>query len=110
MPEHTGLGHHRHLGYGPESAGLKPPIYGFGEFSTWTRCFAHLVGRPNTLLFLVHRLLVAAILCVRTPSIRDDRHRLMAALATICCLRVSELLALHICYLWFDFHAGYVIP
>jgi hypothetical protein len=34
----------------------------------------------------------------------------MVALATICCLRVSELLALQVCDLWFDFHAGYGIP
>ena len=35
---------------------------------------------------------------------------LMVALATICCLRVSELVALQVCDLWFDFHTGYGIP
>ncbi len=46
----------------------------------------------------------------RDLSVRDDRDLLMVALATIFCLRVSELLALQICDLWFDFHAGYGIP
>jgi hypothetical protein len=34
----------------------------------------------------------------------------MVALATICCLRVSELAALQVCDIWFDFHTGYDIP
>ena len=91
-------------------AGLTPPIHGFGEFAAWTRCLARLVGRPTALLFPVHRLLVATMLRFRGLSVRDDRDRLMVALATICCLRVSELLALQVCDLWFDFHAGYGIP
>jgi hypothetical protein len=77
-------------------AGLTTPIYSFGEFAAWTRCLARLVGRPTALLFPVHRLLVAAMLHFRDLSVRDDRDRLMVALATICCLRVSELLALQI--------------
>ncbi len=79
-------------------------------FGVHVRVWARLVGRPTALLFPVHRLLVAAMLRFRDLSDRDDRDRLMVALATICCLRVSELLALQICDLWFDFHAGYGIP
>ncbi len=32
------------------------------------------------------------------------------ALTTICCLSVAELVALQVCDVWFDFHAGYGIP
>ena len=96
---------HRH-----KSAHLPPPIYGFGEFSAWTRCLARLVGRPSALLFPVHRLLVAAMLCMRPDADRDNRDRLMVALATICCLRVAELVALQLCDVWFDFHTGYGVP
>ena len=67
-------------------AGLAPPIQGFGEFSAWTRCLACLVGRPTALLFPVHRILVARMLLSRPALIRDERDRLMVALATICCL------------------------
>lgn len=96
---------HRH-----RTAGLPPPISGLGEFSAWTRCLAGLVGRPTALLFPVHRLLVAAMLRARPDAARDNRDRLMVALATICCLRVAELIALQVCDLWFDFHTGYGIP
>jgi hypothetical protein len=91
-------------------AGLPPPITGAGEFSAWCRCLASIVGRPSALLFPVHRLIVASLLRWRPDSIRDNRDRLMVALATICCLRVAELVALQVCDLWFDFHAGYGIP
>ena len=91
-------------------AGLQTPIYGFGEFSAWTRCLARLVGRPTALLFPVHRILVARMLRLHPDALRDERDRLMVALATICCLRVAELVALQVCDLWFDFHAGYGIP
>ena len=96
---------HRH-----RVAGLVPPISGFGEFSAWTRCLAGLVGRPTALLFPVHRLMVIAMLRARPTAARDNRDRLMVALATICCLRVAELIALQVCDLWFDFHAGHGIP
>jgi hypothetical protein len=95
---------HRH-----KTAHLHPPIYGFGEFSSWTRCLSRLVGRPSALLFPVHRLMVVAMLRMRPDSDRDNRDRLMVALATICCLRVSELIALQLCDVWFDFHTGYGI-
>ena len=91
-------------------AGLHPPIYGFGEFSAWTRCLSSLLGRPSALRFPIHRSLVALLLRLRPASLRDNRDRLMVALATICCLRVSELAALQICDVWFDFHTGYGIP
>ena len=91
-------------------AGLPPPITGPGEFSAWRRCLATLVGRPSALLFPVHRLIVADLLRMRPGSLRGNRDRLMVALATICCLRVAELVALQVCDLWFDFHMGYGIP
>lgn len=96
---------HRH-----KLAQLRPPIFGFGEFSAWTRCLSRLVGRPSALLFPIHRLLVVAMLRSRPDLDRDNRDRLMVALATICCLRVSELIALQLCDVWFDFHTGYGVP
>jgi hypothetical protein len=64
-------------------AGLHPPIYGFGEFSAWTRCLSSLLGRPSALRFPIHRSLVALLLRLRPASLRDNRDRLMVALATI---------------------------
>lgn len=91
-------------------AGLHPPIFGFGEFSAWTRCLSSLLGRPSALRFPIHRTLVALLLRLRPTSLRDNRDRLLVALATICCLRVSEVALLQVCDVWFDFHTGYGIP
>ena len=91
-------------------AGLLPPIYGFGEFTAWTRCLSSLVGRPSSLIFPIHRILVVKLLRMRPVGLRDARDRLLIALATICCLRVSEVAALQICDVWFNFHTGYGIP
>ena len=92
------------------TAGFRPPIHGSSEFSALTRCLAGLFGCPTALMFPVHRLLVAAMLRWRPTSARDNRDRPMVALATICCLRDAEFVALQICDLWFDFHTGYGIP
>ena len=67
-------------------AGLAPPIVGPGEFAAWVRCLSSIVGRPTALLFPVHRFIVAGLLRMRPSSLRDNRDRLMVALATICCL------------------------
>jgi hypothetical protein len=110
---HPALRDHGYLGRHPTASPGRwphPPIHGFGEFSAWTRCLARLVGRPTALLFPVHRILVARMLRLHPDSLRDERDRLMVALATICCLRVAELVALQVCDLWFDFHAGDGIP
>jgi hypothetical protein len=50
------------------------------------------------------------MLQTRPALLHNERDRLMVAIATICCLRFAELVALQICDLWFDFHAGYSIP
>jgi hypothetical protein len=114
---HFPVSHHSHLvGHTKQTQSGWPdtPIFGPGEFSVWTRCLSSLVGRPAALLFPVHRLIVASVFRTRPSNLRDQRDRLMVALSTICCLRVSarELAAaaLQVCDIWFDFHTGYVIP
>ena len=91
-------------------AGLPTPIRGPNEFSTWTRLLGSLQGAPRPLIFPVHRSMVQRLLAWRPASLADNRDRLATCLATICCLRVSELRALRICHLLFDFHCAYGIP
>ena len=62
--------------------------------SAWTHCLSSLLGRPSAFRFPSHHSLVVLLLRLRPTSLRDIRDRLMVALATICCLRVSELVAL----------------
>jgi integrase len=91
-------------------AGLTPPIRGPNEFSTWTRLLGSLQGAPRPLLFPIHQSMVRRLLAWRPTALADNRDRLATCLATICCLRVSELRALRVCHLLFDFHCAYGIP
>jgi integrase len=91
-------------------AGLPTPIQGPNEFSSWTRVLGSLQGAPRPLIFPIHRSMVQRLLAWRPSTLADNRDRLATCLATICCLRVSELRALRVCHLLFDFHCAYGIP
>ena len=89
---------------------LTPPIHGQGEYTVWERMLGSIMGRPMRLKFPIHKAVVAALLRQRTASVAQNRDRLLTALATIACLRVSEVARLQACDLWFDHFTGYGIP
>jgi len=92
------------------SFALTPPIHGQGEFSAWARMLGSVMGSPIRLKFPIHKAVVAALLRRRPASVALNRNRLLTALATIACLRVSEVARLQSCDLWFDHFTGYGIP
>jgi len=94
---------HRHFG-------LTPPIHERGEFSTWCRAIASITGRPLSLKLPVNKHIVRWLLAWRPTKVGEHRARLLTALATIACLRVSEVAALQVCDLWFDHFTGMGIP
>ena len=87
--------------------GLAPPLAGRGEFTAWSRSLGTIMGRPLSLKLPIHKSVVAWLLRWRPETLVENRARLMTALATLACLRVSELSRLQVCDLWFDWHAGW---
>ena len=83
--------------------GTLPPILGRGEYRAWSRCLACVMGRPLSLKLPIHKSVVAFLLGWRPASLADNRDRLLTSLATIACLRISEVAALQVCDLWFYF-------
>ena len=90
--------------------GYNPPLDRRGEFAAWERSISCIMGRPLSLKLPIHKTVIAWLLRWRPPGVADNRRRLMAALATLACLRVSELCRLQVCDLWFDWHTGWGVP
>ena len=89
---------------------LVPPIDGRGELTAWKRSISSVTGRPLSLKLPIHRTIVVRLLAWRPTQVAWNRARLATALATIACLRVSEVAHLQACDLWFDHFTGYGIP
>ena len=92
------------------SFGFDPPIQRRGEFTIWTRSLGHIMGRPMALKLPIHRSIVARLLRWHPERVAVDRDRLLTVLATIACLRVSEVARLQACDVWFDHFTGTGIP
>jgi hypothetical protein len=91
-PDHPAHAHrqhrHRRAGFHPSTASVSA--------SSPSRPGPAVPRRPSTLKFPTHRWSPLPSV-LGPPSLRDDRDRLLIALAAICCLRVSEVAALRIC-------------
>jgi hypothetical protein len=90
--------------------GFTPPLNERLEFSAWVRSIGCIMGRPLSLKLPIHKSIVAWLLRWRPISVALNRNRLMAALATLACLRVSELARLQVCDLWFDYLTDWGLP
>ena len=86
-----------------------PPIDGRGELTAWKRSIASVTGRPLSLKLPIHRTVVVRLLAWRPTQVAWNRARLATALATIACLRISEVAHLQVRDLWFDHFTGYGI-
>ena len=89
---------------------LKQLIDGRGELTTWKSSIASVIGRPLSLKLPIHRTIVVRLLAWRPTQVAWKCARLATALATIACLRISEVAHLQVCDLWFDHITGYGIP
>ena len=90
--------------------GFNPPLDRRGEFAAWEHSISCIMGRPLSLKLPIHKSVVTWLLRWRPDGVADNRRRLMATLATLACLRVSELCRLQVCDLWFDWHTGWGVP
>mgnify|MGYP003346699864 CR=1 FL=1 len=89
---------------------LVPPLSRRGEFSAWAKSVAAFAGRPLDLKLPIHKSVVHRLLAWRPDTAAQHRARLVAALATLACLRVSEAAQLQACDLRFDHFTGYGAP
>ena len=90
--------------------GFLPPLHARNEFTAWSRAIGRVMGRPLSLKLPIHKSVVAWLLRWRPAGVADNLARLMTSLATLACLRVSELAQLQVCDLWFDFLTAWGIP
>ena len=90
--------------------GFTPPLNERLEFSAWVRSLGCIMGRPLSLKLPIHKSVVVWLLQWRPDHVAANRNRLMAALATLACLRVSELARLQVCDLWFDYLTDWGLP
>ena len=90
--------------------GVTPPLNERNQYSTWARMLNTVRGRPLALKLPIQRSTVHWLLRWRPTGLAANRARLLTALATIACLRVSEVARLQVCDLWFDYLAEYGVP
>ena len=70
---------------------LTPHIDGRGELTAWKRSIASVTGRPLSLKLPIHRTIVVRLPASSPTRVAWNRARLATALATIACLRISEV-------------------
>jgi hypothetical protein len=90
--------------------GFDPPIQRRGEFTIWARSLGHVMGRPMSLKLPIHRSTIRWLLLWHPAGVAVDRDRLLTVIATLACMRVSEVTRLQVCDIWFDHFTGMGIP
>ena len=90
--------------------GFIAPLSGRNVYTSWVRAISCLMGRPLRLKFPIHKGMVAYLLRWRPESMAVNRDRLLTALATVACLRVSEVARLQVCDLWFHYFLSMALP
>ena len=83
---------------------LPKPIQGKRQFSLWSNCVLAASGAPRALKLPISRDIVVALLESRTDRLAVLRDKILTVVATIACLRPSEVCALQVCDALFDFH------
>ena len=89
---------------------LRLPLGETGQYSMWTRMLGSVRGRPLRLKYPIQKHTVRWLLAWRPDKLAAHRARLLTVVATLACLRVSEVALLQVCDLWFDHLAGYGVP
>jgi hypothetical protein len=82
---------------------LPAPLSDKHKLSRLYKGLLKVTGTPRRLKFPIQKEHIVAVLLSRPSSIAQIRDKLMVALMTICCLRVSEAVELQSCDIFFDF-------
>ena len=70
---------------------LRPPLTEIGQFARWSRMLGMIRGRPAALKLPIQKATVRWLLAWRPASLAAHRARLLTIVATLACLRVSEV-------------------
>lgn len=89
---------------------LRPPMTDIGQSTRWSRMLGMIRGRPAALKLPIQKATVRWLLAWRPASFVEHRARLLTVVATLACLRVSEVTRLQVCDLWFDHLMAYGVP
>ena len=89
---------------------LRPPMSEANQFTSWARMLGSIRGRPAALKLPIQKATVRWLLAWRPSTLSAHRARLLTAVATMACLRVSEVARLQVCDLWFDHLTSYGVP
>ena len=91
-----------------KDAGLATPLDKPGEYSRWLHACSVTEGRPRQLKFPIQSNIIAKLLAqpgIRLAPYVEQCNALATVVATVCCTRCSEVVALQACDLLFDFDA-----
>ena len=88
---------------------LKPSIDGRGGLTAWRRSIASVTGRPLSLKLSHSPHDRSTTASLRQTQVARNHALLATALATIACLRISEVAHLQAFDLWFDHFTGHCI-
>ena len=86
---------------------LRPPLCQENPYSSWAKMLGSVRGRPYALKLPIQKNTVRWLLAWRPETLAAHRARLLTVVATLACLRVSEVARLQVCDLWFDYLASY---
>ena len=89
---------------------MRLPLGEVGQYSMWIRMLGSVRGRPLRLKYPIQKHTVRWLLARNPEALTAHRARLPSVVATLACLRVSEVALLQVCDLWFDHLTGYGVP
>ena len=89
---------------------LRPLMSEANQFTSWARMLGSIRGRPAALKLPIQKATVRWLLAWRPYTLSAHRARLLTAVATIACLRVSEVARLQVCVRPVVSLAGAVAP
>lgn len=84
-------------------AGVPGPLAAAGTRGAMLKAIASLQGHRLPLKLPISADMLKAILGAEARTLMEMRDKILAGVATTCCLRPSEVVALQVCDVWFDY-------
>ena len=84
---------------------LRQPLCEANQYASWVKMLGSVRGQPmaRALKLPIQKATVHWLLAWRPTSLAAHRTRPLTVVATLACMRVSEVASLQMCELWFDY-------